>query len=74
MKFEITYQLYDWKTGEPDGWEMKYECKDAADYARCVKLYKAGEVYLTSVNGHKITSQHYYPSRRSLEIAGRSEA
>ena len=74
MKFKITYQLYNYDTGEPDGYNRAYECKDAADYGRCVKLYKAGEVYLTSVNGHQITSQHYCPSRRSLEIAGRSQA
>lgn len=72
MKYTITYQLYRYDNGKPDGWEMKYECKDASDYARCVKLYKTGEVYLTSVNGHPITTQKYYPSRRSLEIAERS--
>lgn len=74
MKYNITYMLYDWKTGEPDGINRSYECKDAADYGRCVSLYKTGRVYLTSVNGHKVTSQHYYPSKRSLEIAGRSQA
>ena len=60
--FVITYQLYDYRTGEPDGIERTYKCKDAADYARCVKLYKEGSVYLTSVNEHKIISQKYYPS------------
>lgn len=71
MKYEITYQLYNWNTGKPDGQNRGYECKDAADYARCVKLYKAGEIYLTTVNGHEITSQHYYPGRRLQEIERR---
>ena len=73
MKYQITYMLYDYKTGRPDGWSRGYECKDAADYGRCIKLYKAGEIYLTSVNGHKITTQHYYPGRRLQEIE-RSQA
>ena len=60
-EYIITYQLYDYKTKLPDGVEREYKCKDAADYARCVRLYKNGRAYLTSVNGHPITSQKYYP-------------
>ena len=67
MRFAITYMLYNTKTGEPDGFNRYYECKDASDYARCVSLYKDGEVYLTSVNGKPITSQHYYPSKYAKE-------
>ena len=63
MKFEITYKLYDTRTGNPVGNNRHYVCKDAADYGRCVRLYKDGYVYLTSVNKRKITTQHNYPCR-----------
>lgn len=73
MTFKITYQLYDFRDGKPDGHTLSYTCKDAADYARCVRLYKDGEVFLKSVNGRKITTQDHYPSRRSIELKEKAQ-